>query len=38
MKKKYVYFKAEEKATRSAKKKKSTFINVIGDKCDMSIR
>ena len=25
MKKKYVYFKAEEKATRSAKKKKKHF-------------
>ena len=28
----YAYFKLEEKITRSVKKNKSNFINIIGDK------
>ena len=32
----YACFKLEEKATRSVKKKKNNFINVIGDKFAMS--
>ena len=32
----YACFKLEEKATRSVKKKKNNFINVIGDKFVMS--
>ena len=31
-------FKLEEKATRSVKKNKDNFINVMGDKFTMSIR
>ena len=34
----YACFKLEEKATRSVKKKKNNFINVIGDKFARSIR
>ena len=34
----YAYFKFEEKANRSVKKKKNNFISVIGDKFAMSIR
>ena len=34
----YACFKLEEKATRSVKKKKNNFINVIRDKFAMSIR
>ena len=34
----YACFKLEEKATRSVKKKKNNFINVIGDKFATSIR
>ena len=32
------YFKLEEKATTSVKKKKNNFVNFIGDKFAMSIR
>ena len=31
-------FKRREKAIRSVKKNKSNFINIIGDKSDMSVR
>ena len=34
----YAYFKLEEEATRSAKKNKTNFINVIGDEFATSIR
>ena len=34
----YACFKLEEKITRSVKKNKSNFINIIGDKFAMSIR
>ena len=34
----YACFKLEEKTTRSVKKNKNNFINVIGDKFAMSIR
>ena len=34
----YACFKLVEKATRSVKKKKNNFINVMGDKFAMSIR
>ena len=34
----YACFKLEEKPTRSVKKKKNNFINVIGDKFTMSTR
>ena len=34
----YAGFKLEEKATRSVKKNKNNFINVIGGKLAMSIR
>ena len=34
----YACFELEEKATRSVKKKKNNFINVIRDKFAMSIR
>ena len=34
----YACFKLEEKATRSVKKNKNNFINVIGDKFAMSVR
>ena len=33
----FACFKLEEKTTRSVKKKKNNFINVIGDKFTMSI-
>ena len=34
----YASFKLEEKATRTVKKNKKNFLNVIGDKFVMSIR
>ena len=34
----YACFKLEEKTTKSVKKNKNNFINVIGDKFAMSIR
>ena len=34
----YACFKLEEKISRSVKKKKSDFINIIGDKFAISIR
>ena len=34
----YACFKLEERATRSVKKKKNNFNNVIGDKFVMSVR
>ena len=34
----YACFKLEEKTTRSVKKNKNNFINVIGNKFAMSIR
>ena len=34
----YACFKPEEKITRSVKKNKSKFINIIADKFPMSIR
>ena len=33
----YACFKLEEKATRSVKNDKNTFINIIGDKFAMNI-
>ena len=33
----YAFFKLGEKATRSVKKNKNNFINIIGDKFPMSI-
>ena len=34
----YAFFKLGEKATRSVKKNKNNFINIIGDRFPMSIR
>ena len=34
----YAYFKLEENITRSVKKNKNNFMNIIGDKFAMSIR
>ena len=34
----YAYFKLKENTTRSVKKNKKNFMNIIGDKFAMSIR
>ena len=34
----YICFKMEEKITRSVKRNKSNFINIIGNKFTMNIR
>ena len=34
----YAYFNLEENITRSVKKNKNNFMNIIGDKFAMSIR